>query len=123
MRLYTCPTCGKITNDLYCPTHKLDPNAHRSPNRDRTLQKRFRQAVLAKAGFRCEVCGSTEDLIAAHCKPLRDFAKGDPAAYDPANGRCLCEPCDLATDPYARRSVKAKPTVDAVVVVADRRLY
>lgn len=132
-RLYTCPTCGLITNEHYCDAHKADPNAHRSPNRDRSAQKRFREAVLARDQYRCQICGSTADLIAAHTKPLRDFAIGDPAAYDPANGRCLCERCDVATDPYARPSVKTKPRSDEigrvvvpasdVVARRDRRLF
>jgi len=146
-RLYTCPTCGKITNERYCEDHKLDPNDHRSPNRDRTAQRRFRRIVLARDGQKCVLCGATsKPLVAAHIRPIRDFVFGDPAIYDPENGRTLCEDCDLQTDPFARRQkavpeksperpsvegVSETPSIEAVYMtpsvkapsVSDRRLY
>jgi hypothetical protein len=67
--------------------------------------------VLERDGYRCtwvddgtgERCTETEELVAAHVKPLRDFDDGDPAAYDPANGSTRCATHDVATDRYARR--------------------
>lgn len=105
---YTCATCGVIGPERYCAEHKPNPNAHRSPNRDRGAQKQFRLDVLKRDRYQCVRCGASQvDLVAAHIKPLRDFAAGDPAAYDPENGRTLCEDCDVATDPYATRRKRA----------------
>lgn len=110
MKLYTCPVCSEITPQRYCPRHQPSPNGHRSPNRDSAAQSRFRKAVLERDHYCCVLCGATDrPLVAAHLKPLRDFAKNDPAAYDPVHGRTLCEDCDVATDRYATR----RPTLDA----------
>ena len=92
-----CVICGTVSDQARCPTHRINPNAHRSPNRDRAAQARFRTALLKRAGHQCEACGETQDLRACHITPL---ARG--GSYDPSNGRLLCRSCDMATDPYAR---------------------
>ena len=56
--------------------------------------KRWRESVIARAGFRCEwvECGvrcskgRPHRLFADHIKELRDG--GEP--FDPYNGQCLC---------------------------------
>jgi 5-methylcytosine-specific restriction endonuclease McrA len=101
---YTCSVCGRITDEQQCPDHRpAKPSRHWSKNRSSRKQQNFRVAVLKRDGHRCRRCGSTKDLRACHWPiPFRAFPKDDPAAYDPANGRTLCESCDRATDPYAR---------------------
>lgn len=43
--------------------------------------------VRARAGYRCEVCGTSEGrMYADHVVELRDGGK----AYDMSNGQCLC---------------------------------
>lgn len=52
--------------------------------------KAFCEAVKEAAGYVCEACGTDHDLTADHVLALD--AGGDP--FDPANGRCLCRPCN-----------------------------
>lgn len=107
---YACAICARTSDQPRCPKHRLDGHSHRSPNRDRRKQDGFRQAVLARDGYRCtaidddtgERCDATEDLRACHLKPLREFAVTDPAAYAVENGVTRCGRHDRATDPYAR---------------------
>lgn len=107
--LHACTICGKPSSQARCPAHRRDPKASWSPNRDRGKQRRFRAAVLERDGHRCtfrneygERCPVRVGLRAAHIKPLREFALGDPEMYSPANGRCLCKFHDRLTDPHAR---------------------
>lgn len=108
---YACTVCGTPSNERRCPRHRRAPNAPWSHNRNRAAQARFRRDVLRNAGSRCqyvnpdthERCEEIDDLRAAHHPiPLRDYVTGDPAAYDPANGRAFCLEHDRATDPHAR---------------------
>jgi 5-methylcytosine-specific restriction protein A len=99
-RLYTCATCGTPSPSPYgCSQHHRPPSpqGHRSPDRDRSAQRRFRKAVLERDGGVCRGCGSDEDLRACHIVPL---AEG--GSYEPSNGITRCRSCDRATDPYAR---------------------
>lgn len=45
--------------------------------------------MLAKDGYRCVECGSTEKLTVDHIEPLA--RNGKP--YDVNNGRVLCDKC------------------------------
>jgi hypothetical protein len=104
--LYTCRRCGKITDQPYCPQHQPGwqrPDQRWKSGRNRSAQRLFREAVLTRDEHRCQRCGSTKDLVAAHWpRALREFAPDDPEAYDPRNGRCLCRACHRLLDPYAR---------------------
>lgn len=110
MPRYGCRKCGRVSDQTHCPKHRKKPDGRSSwsKERDRGLQARFRREVLARDGHQCTYvedgirCVATFDLRACHVRPLRDFAPGDKAAYDPANGRTLCGPHDRLTDPYAR---------------------
>jgi RNA polymerase subunit RPABC4/transcription elongation factor Spt4 len=94
LRLFTCSTCGRITDQRHCPDH---------PARDSVAQQRFRVAVLKRDGHRCRLCGSTDDLRAAHWPiPLRALTVTDDP-YHPRRGLTVCGECDRRTDPYARR--------------------
>lgn len=76
------------------PPKRTGPHTGWSPNRDRAAQARFRQALMRRAGGRCEYpgCSSTDQLHAHH----------DMAGYDPSCGRLLCREHHKAEDPYAR---------------------
>lgn len=107
--LKSCSVCGKPSDETRCAKHRRNPNASWSTNRDRQLQARFRREVLARDGHRCiwllednTRCTATTDLRAHHRKPVRDFAPGDPDAYDPRWGLTLCQEHDRLMDPYAR---------------------
>lgn len=94
-----CPHCRKASG-----------STGRSPTRNRAAQQRFRDAVLARDGYRCtfvdangQRCIAIDDLRACHDpRPLADFAPGDPAAYDPVAGVTRCGRHDRMTDPNAR---------------------
>lgn len=58
---------------------------------------RFARAVKRRDHHACVLCGSTDDVRAAHIVPLH---KG--GSNDPANGRTLCRYHDKASDPHAR---------------------
>ena len=87
----------------YYPERK--PRQRSWPARNRSEQARFRRAVLARAGDRCEYrenvldpesrCTVTgaPDLVAHHC---------EPGNADPATGMALCRPHHRALDSYAR---------------------
>lgn len=106
MPSFACLDCGARSDQKRCELHR-PRHSHRSKHRDRGAQARFRKAVLERDGFTCVTpgCGHFDptgrSLRAAHRIPLRDFAPGDPAAYDPANGDTKCADCDRATDRYA----------------------
>lgn len=109
-----CLTCGapftpERAEDRRCDLHQPD-HSHRSPNRDRRRQDRFRREVLARDGHRCtyvdpetqQRCEATSDLRACHVVPLAELSETDPMAYDPDNGVTRCAEHDKLTDPYAR---------------------
>ena len=109
-----CLTCGapfqpESPEQRRCELHQPQ-HSHRSPNRDRRKQDKFRKAVLDRDGNRCayvdpetgQRCEATTDLRACHLIPLAELSKGDPIAYDPDNGVTRCGEHDRLTDPYAR---------------------
>lgn len=52
----------------------------------------FREAVLGRAGGRCQGCGQTgKKLYADHVVELRDGG-----THDPKNGRALCGSCHVS---------------------------
>ena len=90
----TCEVCGKIV-----PGPARRCSAH--PPRDNAAQARFRVHVLLRDGHRCRMCGSQDDLRAAHWPvPLRALSVDDDP-YNARHGICLCGDCDRKTDKYA----------------------
>lgn len=83
-----CPTPG-CPNLQPCAWHRRDPNAHRSPWRNRWQQEQFRRAVLDRAGHACQRCGTSRRLEAHHTQPGND---------DPRTGVALCVSCHQAVD-------------------------
>jgi hypothetical protein len=94
MPLFACsaPGCGIPSPNRRCPRHTKPRNAPRSPNRDRTLQARFRRLVLARDGHACTRCGSRHKLDAHHIRP----------GYDIDAGITLCNSCHVEVDSHAR---------------------
>ncbi len=98
----SCLTCGARTKGSYCPRH-APTGGHRSANRDRATQARFRKAVLERDGHRCRTtehgvrCPATTDLRACHITPL---ARGGSNSL--SNGLTRCARHDRMTDPKAR---------------------
>lgn len=87
-----CLTCGALTRASYCPSHEPKRASRQTAGRGGgAAADRFRQAVVAKAGHRCEVfidgvrCTATTGLEAHHVVPLVDGGSNDPAT-----GRALC---------------------------------
>jgi hypothetical protein len=74
--------------------------------------RRWRLAVLARAGYRCQLCGDPAPVRATgpwpageadHIVPL---AEGG-APLDPANGRALCRPCNRRRGGYTAQARQA----------------
>ena len=82
-----------------CSAHPDSPDRRQGgwSGRDNAEHKRFARAVKKRDGYRCVICGATEDLRAAH---IISLAAG--GTNDPANGRTLCATCDKDSDPHAR---------------------
>ena len=87
MSLRPCLTCGALTRTgSYCAKHRppQSPLKQRSGRRQQT----FRRKTLQRYGLRCIVCGSTENVEAAHDLPL-DMTPG----REPVFGVPLCRRC------------------------------
>jgi 5-methylcytosine-specific restriction endonuclease McrA len=57
----------------------------------------FREAVFARDGRRCRVCGATGDLDAHHITDRRDMPNG---GYVAANGISLCATCHALAETW-----------------------
>jgi 5-methylcytosine-specific restriction endonuclease McrA len=62
----------------------------RAERRRRPWTRIERRVALRRAGYRCEDCGSPDDLELDHFVP---FSRG--GACDLSNIRVLCKPCNL----------------------------
>lgn len=89
-----CLTCGAlVTSGSYCQRHEPRRASRQTPGRGGgSAAARFRSAVLAKAGNRCEWisgddvrCTMTLHLEAHHVLPLAGGGTNHPA-----NGVALC---------------------------------
>lgn len=52
--------------------------------------KEWQQAVFAKDGYKCVICGNTNDLTADHIFPVVSHPE---LKYQVSNGRTLCDKC------------------------------
>ena len=64
--------------------------------------RHWRKAVLQRDGYKCILCGSTEQLEVDHIVAFV-IVQHDNRLYDTNNGRVLCKPCHVKTDTYARK--------------------
>lgn len=72
-----------------------------SPKEDLKLIE-WREAVKARAGYKCEICGSTEKLEAHHPNPKSEFPE---LMYNVDNGQCLCRECHKRTHAPRNRRI------------------
>ncbi|HET8954275.1 MAG TPA: HNH endonuclease signature motif containing protein [Solirubrobacterales bacterium] len=114
-----CIGCGRlILKGSYCP--RCDPSRKRrrvTPGRGSGgAAARFRREVLARAGGRCERCGSTEDVEAHHRRALTDGGSNDPS-----NGEALCRRCHRPADRQQRERRKQRRTAQGNLKQRRRR--
>jgi hypothetical protein len=81
-----------ISRRSYCPMCDPRPPRVRAKRGTRWQQQQFRNAVLARAGGRCERCGSTDRVEAHHLIRVANGGQHDPAL----NGQALCVRCHRA---------------------------
>jgi hypothetical protein len=53
----------------------------------------WKTLVFVRDGWKCQVCGSTENITAHH---IRSYRHNPCLRTDPANGITLCDPCHKA---------------------------
>lgn len=71
----------------------LSKRGARAKRDDAALQA-FREAVLERAGGRCELCGlRVRQALHAHHVVSRARGAGWPGLHDPNNGKALCGAC------------------------------
>jgi 5-methylcytosine-specific restriction endonuclease McrA len=63
----------------------------------------WQQAVKSRDGFKCQSCGSSEDLHAHHIKQRARFPE---LALDLDNGTTLCRPCHLKEHNRIREEIR-----------------
>ena len=54
---------------------------------------RWKNAVLTRDNYTCQMCGSENDVITHHIIPWRVCKDDDDLRYDVDNGICLCPKC------------------------------
>lgn len=76
-------TCSIYNKVLY-------PEGYAPRSADRPYQKEWADTVKQKAGYKCEICGSTANLVAHHIEPVKTHPH---LQADIDNGVCLCGNC------------------------------
>lgn len=64
--------------------------------------RKWKKQVKERDGFRCVLCGSSENLHADHIKPLALYPE---LGSDLSNGRTLCAKCHMGSDTYGGKSI------------------
>lgn len=70
----------------------------------------WRAKVLARDGYKCVFCGSTENVQADHIKA---FILYPQLRFNINNGRTLCRPCHYKTDNYGSKVYRRKDKAGA----------
>jgi hypothetical protein len=86
----------------------------------RVAQQKWSRAVIALAGGRCDLTGTTYALDAAHIKPFKDC--NDREAYDLANGVCLTASAHRLFDAGLLTSVAHDPLMQIIDADAAQTL-
>ena len=97
--LRPCLGCGVLTRRAggYCI--ECQPPYSRGKQRSGGRQQSFRRKTLQRYGLACIVCGSAENVEAAH-----DMTAGQQATFEESeSGVPLCRRCHRAIDAAARR--------------------
>ena len=84
---YCSDTC-KDTCNIF---HKSKYYEGMNPNRNRPYQTEWAKMVLERDEYECQRCGSTENLIAHHIKPVKTHPL---LQADIDNGLTVCNKCD-----------------------------
>lgn len=88
-----CHTCGRPSDDRYCPAHRDEAKAAQRarwrPGRGTKADDDLRAATFARDGWRCVKCGSMDHLERDHIVPHAD---GGPNSLD--NSQTLCRTCN-----------------------------
>lgn len=88
-----CHTCGRGSDQRYCPAHRAGPEAARRgrwrPGRGTKADDELRLATFERDGFACVQCGSTENLERDHVVPV---AADGPNTLE--NSQTLCRSCN-----------------------------
>lgn len=93
MAICTEPGCpNPATNRSRCPTHQTTPTNGSRSGRNLAQHNQWARAVKHRDGYRCQVCGTNQDLQAHHLRP----------GYTPDTGITLCRAHHKQVDPYAR---------------------
>lgn len=73
MPLIACTVCGRPSRHSHCPAHlpakQAEDKARWREGRGTAEHERIRQAVFARDGHACVICGSTKKLEAGHIVP------------------------------------------------------
>ena len=67
------------------------------PTRASAEYARWKNAVLERDNYTCQVCGRTDEVITHHIIPWRICKDDDDLRYDVDNGICLCPKCHFKT--------------------------
>jgi 5-methylcytosine-specific restriction endonuclease McrA len=80
-----------------------------------TRYRKWRQKVLAKDGYKCVLCGATENLTIDHIIPI---VQNPELALEVGNGRVLCDECRVKDmlDSWANGKLKKKKSNEAPTV-------
>ena len=57
----------------------------------RRINKKFKEKIWRRDGYRCKICGATQNLVTAHIKPVSEAPK---LKHDLNNAITLCRPCE-----------------------------
>jgi 5-methylcytosine-specific restriction endonuclease McrA len=100
----TCATCGKpftvppsMTKRKYpakfCSVACFGRGQRRANHfgRGHIPYRKWREAVLARDGYRCRQCGTTSEPLNAH--HIKGWTRYPALRFDVSNGLTLCEPC------------------------------
>jgi 5-methylcytosine-specific restriction endonuclease McrA len=108
--LCTCEICGKEFrrpqsqmvnrrlneeyNHTYCSVTcqgmAIRKNNGQTQGRRSPEDLSWKQAVLEKDDYTCQICGTDRNLEAHHIKPIQDYPE---LRHNIANGQCLCHDC------------------------------
>jgi 5-methylcytosine-specific restriction endonuclease McrA len=87
--LKSCAVCGAVSDQARCPAHR-----YTRARSSRTHAQRRR--VLARDGYRCQLCGRYLSGGAdSHIDHIRPLSKGgSQATWDDSNVRATCKECN-----------------------------
>ena len=102
--LRPCLRCGVLTRRAQGYCIECQPPYSRGKQRSGGKQQTIRRKTLQRYGLACILCGSTENVEAAHDLAL-DMTAGQQAMFEESkSGVPLCRKCHRKLDAAARRA-------------------